>query len=232
MNKNQTADYHDTRVDVKVVLGGIWTTMLFVFAYVDIFGFWRADVINGALLKEVPDTGFEIDQPFLVVTTVYILIPSLMVIVSLLAPAKTNRTTNIISSLIYAVSVAWSLIGETWIYYILGSIVEVILLLAIARTAWTWPTRSATAPTAISTHHRSRGKPEPPWSVSGVPLGCSAVRRLRPAPRPARPLSWNCLVRPGGVDPQQLLVGAALHDARTASRVAQPLIRNRTPYRP
>ena len=152
MNKNQTADYHDTRVDVKVVLGGIRTTMLFVFAYVDIFGFWRADVINGALLKEVPGTAFEIDQPFLVLITVYILIPSLMVIVSLLAPAKTNRTTNIIASLIYAVSVGLSLVGETWIYYILGSIVEVILLLAIARTAWTWPTRSATATGAISTH--------------------------------------------------------------------------------
>ena len=39
-----------------------------------------------------------------------------------------------------------SLIGETWIYYILGSVVEVILLLVIARTAWTWPRRSATAP--------------------------------------------------------------------------------------
>jgi hypothetical protein len=46
---------------------------------------------------------------------------------------------------IYAVSVALSLIGETWIYFILGSVVEVILLLAITRTAWTWPTRSATA---------------------------------------------------------------------------------------
>ena len=33
MNKNPTGDYHDTRVNVKVVLGGLWTTMLFVFGY-------------------------------------------------------------------------------------------------------------------------------------------------------------------------------------------------------
>ena len=102
-------------------------------------------MINGALLKKVPGTGFEINQALLVFTTIYILIPSLMVIVSLLAPAKTNRTTNIIASLIYAVSVVLSLIGETWIYYILGSVVEVILLLVIARTAWTWPRRPAAA---------------------------------------------------------------------------------------
>jgi len=113
-------------------------------AVVDV-GFWRADVINGALLKEVPGTGFEVNQAFLVFITIYILIPSLMVIVSLLAPAKINRTTNIIASVIYAVSVVLSLIGETWIYYILGSAVEVILLLVIARTAWTWPRRSAAA---------------------------------------------------------------------------------------
>lgn len=165
MNKNQTADYHDTRVDVKVALGGLWTSMLFVFAYVDIFGFWRADVINGALLKEVPGAGFEINQSFLVLTTIYILIPSLMVIVSLLAPAKINRTTNIAASVIYAVSVALLLIGETWAYYIVGSVVEVILLLAIARTAWTWPTHSATATGEIPTHvtgvvgHRSHSRP-------------------------------------------------------------------------
>ena len=32
--------------------------MLFVFAYVDIFGFFRADVVNGALTGTVPGAGF------------------------------------------------------------------------------------------------------------------------------------------------------------------------------
>jgi Family of unknown function (DUF6326) len=128
-------------VDVKVVLSGLWISMLFVFAYVDIFGFWRDDVINGALEGKVPGAGFEIDQTFLALTTVYILIPSLMVIVSLLTPARINRTTNLVVSLLYAVSVVVSIIGEPWVYYILGSVVEVLLLLAIARVAWAWPRR-------------------------------------------------------------------------------------------
>jgi hypothetical protein len=33
-------------------------------------------------------------------------------------------------------------VGDSWTYYIVGSVVEVILLLAIARVAWTWPRRS------------------------------------------------------------------------------------------
>ena len=36
-------------------------------------------------------------------------------------------------------SIVATVIGETWIYYILGSAVEVLLLLAVARIAWTWP---------------------------------------------------------------------------------------------
>jgi ABC-type dipeptide/oligopeptide/nickel transport system permease subunit len=137
------ADLHDARVDVKIVLCGLWISMLFVFAYVDILGFFRADVINGVLAGNVSGTGFEIDQAFLVFTTIYVAIPSLMIIVSLLASARINRTTNIVVSLTYLVTVAVTIAGETWIYYLLGTVAEMMLLLAIARVAWTWPRHPA-----------------------------------------------------------------------------------------
>jgi hypothetical protein len=35
-------------------------------------------------------------------------------------------------------SIGATIIGETRIYYLLGSAVEVVLLRAIARLAWTW----------------------------------------------------------------------------------------------
>lgn len=66
-----------------------------------------------------------------------------MVVVSLLTSARMNRTTNIVVSLTYLASVVVSMMGETWIYFILGSAVEVLLLLAIASVAWTWPKSSA-----------------------------------------------------------------------------------------
>ena len=143
MNDTHTAALRDTSVDVKVKLCGLWISMLFVFAYVDIFGFFRADVINGALAGSVPGVGFEINQVFLALTTVYILIPSLMVAVSLLATARLNRTTNIIVSPVYIATIVASMIGESWIYYLLGSVVEVLLVLAIVRIAWTWPRTTA-----------------------------------------------------------------------------------------
>jgi len=130
----------DTQIDVKIVLSGLWVAMLFLFAYVDIFGFYRADIIEGALAGEVPGQGITINQAFLAAATGYILIPSLMVVVSLMAPAKLNRRLNIGVSIFYAVTIAAFCIGESWIYYLLGSFFEVVLLLMAARTAWRWPT--------------------------------------------------------------------------------------------
>ncbi|XVV15428.1 DUF6326 family protein [Actinoplanes sp. CA-131856] len=126
-------------VDTRIALCGLWITTLFVFAYVDIFGFYRADVINGVLAGEVSGTGLAVSQTFLTLTTLYIAAAASMVVVSLLAPARVNRLANIVAGLFYAATVAATLIGESWIYYIVGSLIEIILLLAITRIAWTWP---------------------------------------------------------------------------------------------
>ncbi|GIE36847.1 hypothetical protein Ait01nite_098920 [Actinoplanes italicus] len=134
----------DTAVDVKVVLCGLWVTTLLVFAYVDIFGFFRADVIDGVLAGEVSGAGFAIDQTFLLLTTLYVVVPALMVVVSLVARARVNRIANIVVSLFYAATAAATLIGETWIYYIVGILIQVALLLVITRVAWTWPSTRTT----------------------------------------------------------------------------------------
>ena len=126
----------ETVVDVRIKIAGLWTSTMFVFAYVDIFSFFRADVLNGALAGTV--SIFTIDQSFLLITTVYILLSSLMVYLSLTLPAKINRWSNVILAMLYAVSIAASCIGETWYYYFLGSFVEIILLLVLIRHAWRW----------------------------------------------------------------------------------------------
>ena len=134
----------DTRLDVKVVLSGLWVAVLLVFVFVDLFGFWRADVVQGALDAEVPGQGLAIGQAFLVGALGYVLVPILMVVVSLTARAGVNRWANLVTSLAYAVSIAALAIGEEWVYYVVGSVVEVLLLLVVARTAWSWPSASGT----------------------------------------------------------------------------------------
>ena len=42
---------------MRIKISALWTAMLFVFAYVDIFGFHRADVLRTALDGRVATTG-------------------------------------------------------------------------------------------------------------------------------------------------------------------------------
>ncbi len=139
MKPTTTRQYRDTQVDVKLVLCALWIAMLFVFAYVDIFGFFRADVLDAALDGKVATTGFEVNQTFLTLTLIYILVPTLMVVLSLLLKPRVNRITNVVVSVLYMITIIGSAIGETWVYYFVGSAIEVIFLAAIARTAWSWP---------------------------------------------------------------------------------------------
>lgn len=134
-----TADttYEDCTVNVRVKISGLWTAMLFVFAYVDIFSLYRPDFRAAVEAGEIG--GFTVDQPFLLGTTVYVVIPSLMVFGALVLRPRFNRIANIVLSVIYTVTIIAGAIGE-WNYYVLGSAIEVALLAAVVYHAWTWPT--------------------------------------------------------------------------------------------
>lgn len=130
----------DARVDERIVLSALWTTMVLVFAYVDIFGFYRADVLEAALDGRIAATVFVVNQGFLLATLGYILVPTLMVTLSLVLPRRVSRVLTLVVAPVYALAIIASCIGETWIYYLVGSAMEVVLLLVIVVTAWTWRT--------------------------------------------------------------------------------------------
>ncbi len=67
------------------------------------------------------------------------MMPSLMIFLSLTLKAKANRWTNIIVGILQIVVLIGALIGETWVYYIFATVVEVVLLLLVIWYAWTWP---------------------------------------------------------------------------------------------
>ena len=128
--------FEPSNVHVTVKISALWASMLFVFAYVDIFGLYRPDFRAGLEAGQVG--GFTVNQGFLLGTTAYIVIPSLMVFGALVLRPRVNRIANIGLSIVYAVSIVASAIGE-WTYYVLGSAIEVALLAAVVYYAWTWP---------------------------------------------------------------------------------------------
>ena len=133
--------YQDYWINPRIKIAALWTSMLFVFAYVDLFSLYRDDVRADIEAGEM--AGFTIGQGFLLGVTTYILLPSLMLFLSLVLTAKITRTINIGVAALYAVTIAGSAMGE-WSYYILGSVVEVALLAGVVYYAWTWPKRTGT----------------------------------------------------------------------------------------
>lgn len=123
-------------VNVRVKIAALWASMLFVFAYVDLFSLYRPDFRADVEAGEVG--GFAVNQTFLLATTVYVVIPSLMVFCVLVLRPRLNRILNIALAMVYAVSILAATIGE-WTYYLLGSLIEAALLAAVLFYAWTWP---------------------------------------------------------------------------------------------
>jgi hypothetical protein len=104
---------------------------------VDVYSFYKPGIIEDAIAGKVWE--FQITQVWLLGVIILMTIPSLMVFLSLILPAKVNRWTNIIVGILQIVYVLGGAIGESWVYYIFGSIVEVVLLSLIIWYAWKWP---------------------------------------------------------------------------------------------
>jgi hypothetical protein len=137
--------YQPFHVNVRVKLSGLWASMLFVFAYVDLFSLYRADF--RADLQAGKIGGFTVNQSFLLGTTVYIVIPSLMVFLALVLRPSVSRIANIGLGILYGLTIIAGAVGE-WSYYIVGSAVEIVLLVAIVYYAWTWPKETPLTSTA------------------------------------------------------------------------------------
>jgi uncharacterized protein DUF6326 len=130
--------FEPSNVNVRIKISALWTSMLFVFAYVDLFSLFRPDFRADLEVGEVG--GFTVNQSFLLGSTIYVVIPSLMVFCALILRPRINRIANIALSIMYALTIIAGAIGE-WNYYVLGSAIEAAQLAAIAYYAWTWPRR-------------------------------------------------------------------------------------------
>lgn len=136
-----TGRFDESPATVRTRIAAAWASMLFVFVYVDLFSLYRPEVRSE--LAEGQLAGFTIGDPFLVAATAYVLVPSLMIVATLSLRAHLARRLNMALAAVYALTVVGAAIGEMG-YYLLGTAVEVGLLVTIVRWARRWP-RGASA---------------------------------------------------------------------------------------
>jgi hypothetical protein len=131
----------DIELHTKLKIAHIWTSFMFLYIYVDYFHLYMPNSLKNILAGKV--FIFEITQTFLLIALIGVIIPVLMIFLSSALPARINRSTNIIVSIIYIPYMLFNLAGETWVHMFLAAAVEVILLLLIIWYAWNWPRQEA-----------------------------------------------------------------------------------------
>jgi hypothetical protein len=137
MSSQGSAVLEDVRVGVRFKISALWIAMLFLFAYGDIFGFFKPGQIEEVMGGEI--SGIRITEAFLFAISVYIAIASVMIFLSLVLRPSVARTSNVVVGAVYVVSIAASAVGETSGYYLFLSAAEIVLLVLVIRYAWTWP---------------------------------------------------------------------------------------------
>jgi len=140
-NSKTVRNLVDEKVNVKIKLAALWVTLLLIYIYVDIFGFYKPGIIQDILAGKVWE--FEISQGWALGALLLMMIPSFMVFLSVVLKARVNRWINIIVAVLYIAVGIGTTIGETWAFYIVGHVVGIVLLLIIIWTAVRWPQNEA-----------------------------------------------------------------------------------------
>jgi hypothetical protein len=131
----------DLRMPVQARLAAAWTSLMFLYIYMDYLHLYKPgtipDILEGRAYK------FDISQGLLIFFLTSVAVPGLMIVLSVILPARANRVINLVVAAIDIPFAAFELAGESWIFfYGLGVGLEVLLLAFILRSAWTWPRRT------------------------------------------------------------------------------------------
>lgn len=119
---------------VRPTLSALWATMMFLYVYADVLSLYRP-----GQLDEVRDGmmgPFEVSQAVLLAASVVVIIPTLMIFLSLILPARMNRWTNVTAGVLFTLVNISNVLGETWVYYWVFGILEILITLLIVRYAW------------------------------------------------------------------------------------------------
>ena len=126
------------RRGIRSTLSALWATMLFLYVYADVLSLYRPGEIDD--IREGMMGPFAVSQASLVTASVIVIIPAFMIFLSLILPSRMNRWTNITAGVVYTLVNISNLVGETWVYYWVFGILEILVTVLIVRYAWKSPT--------------------------------------------------------------------------------------------
>jgi Family of unknown function (DUF6326) len=138
MAQMQPQYFTDMRVNIKIQLMAMWTTVMFCYVYGDYFELYVPGKTQGLL-----DGQNLLDSPAkLFLAMLMLLIPALMIMLSVLVTAPLNRILNMVFAAMYTLLMILVGVGSisTWrSFYVFLAGVEAIITIMIFWKALKWP---------------------------------------------------------------------------------------------
>lgn len=132
----------DQQMSTRGRLVAGWTSLMFLYVYVDILGLYMPGVIDDIQAGIVWE--FDITESWAVGALALMAVPILMVTLSAVLPARSGRWVNLVVAAIYVLVSVGNAVGESWTwFYALAVGLEVAVLALIFRSAWRWGRRAA-----------------------------------------------------------------------------------------
>ncbi|MBX2925696.1 MAG: hypothetical protein KF746_26100 [Chitinophagaceae bacterium] len=136
--KIKKLQYEDFKINVKLILSALWTSVMFLYIYGDYFELYVPekveDLLNGQNILNTPYK--------LLFVAIILTLPSLMIFLSLLMKPKWNRVLNIsigVFLTLFTLLAGISSFTEWRIFYVILSFLESIITSIIVWKAWRWP---------------------------------------------------------------------------------------------
>jgi hypothetical protein len=141
-NRTNTRDFEDVKVNIKVKLSALWTSVTLCYLYGDYFELYvpqkTQGLVNGINMLDSPLKLFA--------ASLLLAIPAIMVFLSIILDPIINRKLNIIFGVFFTaimVLIAISSISSWRAFYVFLAIVESCITSLIVWHAWKWPKRTA-----------------------------------------------------------------------------------------
>ena len=138
---NSAKSLIDYKINLKIKLASLWTTLMFLYIYADYFRLMTPNKLEKMMNLQTPMGATT--PKLLVIFSVILIIPSLMIFLSVFLKPQLNKWLNILISFLYStisILIIVSSIGNKWqVFFVIFNIIELIILILIISLVWKWP---------------------------------------------------------------------------------------------
>ncbi len=138
MEGNNTNKLENFKINTKIKLAALWTSVMFCYVYGDYFSLYVPKKVEDFITGETL-----LDSPLkLFLAAILMAVPALMIFASVVLKPNINRVLNIVFGIFYTaimLLIAFTSIAPWWSFYVFFALLESILTSVIFWTALKWP---------------------------------------------------------------------------------------------